>query len=93
MQELDLPSSTYGSNIFFLQDRVYVASKDIKLALDTGHPVAPRMELAATERTNAYTVCLTPAGVVGFLNKRISPLGGASSQSLGMGQSFFVFFK
>lgn len=37
--------------------------------------VVPKYDISQEERTNAWTVCLTTRGVVGYLNKRISPLG------------------
>jgi hypothetical protein len=37
--------------------------------------VRPKRTIAAAERTNLWTVCLTRAGVLGYMNRRISPLG------------------
>ena len=35
----------------------------------------PKKTISPTERTNLWTVCLTSQGVLGYLNRRISPLG------------------
>ena len=51
-----------------------MAAAEVQPALD-GAPVTPQPLLAAAQRTNQWTVVLTAAGVVAFLNKRISPIG------------------
>lgn len=38
-------------------------------------PVKPRTQITSAERTNMWTVCLTSQGVLGYLNRRVSPLG------------------
>ncbi len=38
-------------------------------------PVKPRRQITSAERTNMWTVCLTSQGVLGYLNRRVSPLG------------------
>jgi hypothetical protein len=38
-------------------------------------PVNPRTQITSAERTNMWTVCLTNQGVLGYLNRRVSPLG------------------
>ena len=43
-----------------------------------GEPARPKRTIAASERTNLWTVCLTSAGVLGYLNRRISPLGACA---------------
>ena len=45
-----------------------------------GQPVRPKRTIGAAERTNLWTVCLTSAGVLGYLNRRISPLGALPDQ-------------
>lgn len=36
----------------------------------------PLRQITSAERTNMWTVCLTSQGVLGYLNRRVSPLGG-----------------
>ncbi|BDA41325.1 hypothetical protein COCOBI_02-1050 [Coccomyxa sp. Obi] len=57
------------------EHRLYVTSADIKLALEQAEPVKPRRQITSAERTNMWTVCLTSQGVLGYLNRRVSPLG------------------
>ena len=56
-------------------ERVYVPTSCIKPAIKKKRPVMSKSEISPEERTNAWTVCLTTRGVIGYLNKRISPLG------------------
>lgn len=35
----------------------------------------PQRQITSAERTNMWTVCLTSKGVLGYLNRRVSPLG------------------
>ncbi len=61
-------------------DRLYVLAKDAAAAAEgRGPPVSGRGELPPGERSNAWTVALTPDGVVDYLNRKTSPLGEASS--------------
>lgn len=57
-------------------DRVYVQAKEVQAAQEgRGPPVIGRGELPPGERSNAWTVALTPSGVVDYLNRKTSPLG------------------
>ena len=55
---------------------MYVPSKDVKPALQQKLLVQPKQDITQFERTNLWTVCLTTSGVVNYLNRKISPLGG-----------------
>ena len=57
------------------RDRVYVSTASLRPAIQSDQPVVPKKDISPDERTNSWTVCLTTSGVVGYLNKRISPLG------------------
>ena len=47
----------------------------LRTALDTGSDISPCPCIAKGDRMNAWTVCVSPAGVVEYLNKRINPTG------------------
>ena len=64
------------------RDRVYVSTASLKPAIQNAQPVVPKTHISPDERTNSWTVCLTTSGVVGYLNKRISPLGKALPASV-----------
>lgn len=46
----------------------------------------PKRTISAAERTNLWTVCLTSHGVLGYLNRRISPLGARPLSVLSLPQ-------
>jgi hypothetical protein len=70
-----MPAGLLHSDKFLKEHRVYVATEDVERALRCGGSVLHRAELESSERTHAWTVCLTAGGIVDFLNRRISPLG------------------
>ena len=58
-----------------LDERVYVRSADVQLAMEAGVPVMPVSQLSQSEHTSTWTVCLTALGAKELLNRKISPLG------------------
>lgn len=56
-------------------ERVYVKSADVQLAVESGLPVTPTYHLSQSEHTSTWTVCLTALGAKELLNRKISPLG------------------
>lgn len=55
---------------------MYVPSKEAAAAgEDPRTPVSARADLPASERSNAWTVAVTPRGVVDYLNRKTSPMG------------------
>lgn len=56
-------------------ERVYVKSADVQLAVEAGLPVTPTYHLSQSEHTSNWTVCLTALGAKEVLNRKISPLG------------------
>lgn len=58
-----------------VDERVYVKSADVQLAMEEGVPVMPVSQLSQSEHTSTWTVCLTALGAKELLNRKISPLG------------------
>lgn len=61
------------------EDRLYVPSKEATAALQGGAPIVGRLELPASERSNAWTVALTAGGCIDYLNRKISPIGASTA--------------
>ncbi len=57
-----------------VDERVYVKSADVQLAMEAGVPVMPVSQLSQSEHTSTWTVCLTAVGAKELLNRKISPL-------------------
>ena len=57
------------------QERVYVRSADVQLALEVGTPVTTCTHLGQADHTSVWTVCLTGHGAKELLNRKISPIG------------------
>lgn len=62
-------------------ERVYVPSKEAAAAGENPCvAVSGRPDLPASERSNAWTVAVTPRGVIDYLNRKTSPMGARSTR-------------
>ena len=59
------------------QERAYISCAALAAARASGAAISLRALIAAYDRTHAWTVCVSPRGVVDYLNNRISPTGGS----------------
>eukprot|EP00884_Botryococcus_braunii_P021893 jgi/Botrbrau1/8388/Bobra.0237s0011.2 len=64
-----------NSDKFPRQERRYAQSSEVNSASGNGTRVNVKLDIAAEERTNQWTVVLTKSGTLNFINRKIGPLG------------------